>query len=122
MRRDRKWRASSVAEWKARLSRWQASGSTVSDFCLRERVSVPCFYLWRRRLGPFAADRHAPRGRPRRTSFLPVTLVAEPRAEASSTHWCELIAGTLICRVPHGVDDSALRRLMRLLREEGRSC
>jgi hypothetical protein len=38
-------------EWSERLRRFAISDLTVAAFCSRERVSVPTFYLWRRRLG-----------------------------------------------------------------------
>lgn len=36
--------------WSERLRRFDASGTTVKAFCERERVSVPSFYQWRRKL------------------------------------------------------------------------
>ena len=39
--------------WSERLRRYANSGLTVAAFCERERVSVPSFYYWRRKLlGP----------------------------------------------------------------------
>lgn len=39
-----------AAVWRERLRRFQGAGCTVAEFCRRERVSVPSFYQWRRRL------------------------------------------------------------------------
>lgn len=36
--------------WSERLRRYANSGLTVAAFCQRERVSVPSFYYWRRKL------------------------------------------------------------------------
>ena len=39
--------------WSERLRRYANSGLTIASFCERERVSVPSFYYWRRKLlGP----------------------------------------------------------------------
>ena len=56
MTRDR--RAEKVAEWQARLARFERSGTTITQFCLDERISTPSFFAWRRRLGrqPVGAD------------------------------------------------------------------
>jgi hypothetical protein len=37
-------------EWRQRLMRFEKSRHTVGEFCRREGVSPPSFYLWRRRL------------------------------------------------------------------------
>jgi transposase len=36
--------------WTERLDRYRQSGLTVTDFCAEEGVSVPSFYLWKRKL------------------------------------------------------------------------
>jgi hypothetical protein len=36
--------------WLDRLARFPSSGLTVAQFCALEAVSVPSFYLWKRRL------------------------------------------------------------------------
>jgi len=36
--------------WSGRMRRYTNSGLTVAAFCERERVSVPSFYYWRRKL------------------------------------------------------------------------
>ena len=35
---------------------------------------------------------------------------------------CELVVGSLVCRVPRGLDDESLRRWLRLCREEASRC
>ena len=37
------------SEWQQRLRRFEKSGLTVARFCVRERVSVPTFWYWRRK-------------------------------------------------------------------------
>ena len=39
--------------WRQRLARYAQSNLTVTQFCLRERISACSFYQWRKR---FAAD------------------------------------------------------------------
>lgn len=38
-------------EWRRRLLRFEKHPSTIKEFCRREGVSEPSFYLWRKRLG-----------------------------------------------------------------------
>ncbi len=48
-------RTSSVSRvqlWQQRLARFQASRNTIVEFCRQEGVSLPSFYLWRKRLSP----------------------------------------------------------------------
>lgn len=40
-----------VQQWSDRLSRFEESGQSVTQFCLAEGVSQPSFYQWRRKLG-----------------------------------------------------------------------
>jgi hypothetical protein len=35
---------------------------------------------------------------------------------------CELVVGSLVCRVPHALDDESLRQWLRLCREEASRC
>ena len=39
-----------VEEWRGRLSRYAQSKLTIGQFCLKERVSEPSFFMWRKRL------------------------------------------------------------------------
>jgi hypothetical protein len=53
-------RSSSVSRqqfWQQRLARFQASRQTVVEFCRKEGVSQPSFYLWRKRLSPPSVGR-----------------------------------------------------------------
>ena len=59
------------AEWGARFDRFSRSGVTVTRFCDGERVSVACFYRWRKVLGPVAEPRRGRRRNRRRGSALP---------------------------------------------------
>ena len=39
-----------VAKWRERMSRWQRSGLSITEFCQREQISQPSFFAWRKRL------------------------------------------------------------------------
>ena len=110
-----------VARWEERVARHRASGLSVAEFCRRERVHPVSFYGWRRRLaGRSKRGQRSPTSR----AFLPIQLVPDgstPTQEGSG-HACELVLGPLVCRVPRGLDDESLRRLLRLLREEASRC
>jgi len=43
--------STSAAQWRARLDRFAKDRHTVAAFCAAERVSVPAYYYWRKRLG-----------------------------------------------------------------------
>lgn len=106
-----------AARWRERLGRWRKSGQSIAEFCRGEGVSQPSFYLWRRRLTDEAPVTVGGTGR----AFLPVEIVGESPLAATG-HECELLVGGLVCRVPRGLNDDALRRLIRLLREEDARC
>lgn len=65
--------------WAERLRRYSQSGLTVAAFCDQERVSLPSFYQWRRKLdgspdgrvGTAERDRSAER---RSQAFVPVQI------------------------------------------------
>jgi hypothetical protein len=49
--------------WQQRLLRFERSGLSAAAFCAQERLSVPSFYAWRRRLrhqAPAATPRAGP--------------------------------------------------------------
>ena len=41
-----------IKEWTSRLERFAESQQTVGEFCRREGVSEPSFYLWKKKLPP----------------------------------------------------------------------
>jgi len=67
--------------WSERLRRYENSDLTVASFCERERVSVPSFYYWRRKLlGPGGTagggNGRTPRAvrAPQRRDFVPIAI------------------------------------------------
>ena len=60
-------------EWRRRLSRFQQSQLTVAAFCRQEGVSVPSFYLWRKRLALSRPTKHECSKPP--AGFRPVRLL-----------------------------------------------
>ena len=73
--------------WRDRVERQAVSGLSIRQFCARERISPPSFYVWRRRLKEAADSAMRPpvagRGRsePRKTrEFIPLRLVDAPTA------------------------------------------
>lgn len=84
--------------WRERLGRFTRSGQTVAAFCAAERVSVPTFYQWKRRLASEPAEGGRRQVAPvlvahRAGTFLPV------RIEAAAAVEIELPNGTRV-RVP----------------------
>ncbi len=46
------WRggAEKLVEWRRRLARFETWQQTVAEFCAAEQISVPAFYVWKKRL------------------------------------------------------------------------
>jgi hypothetical protein len=63
--------------WHAVLTQWQQSEQTISAFCKQRHLRKPTFCYWQRKLG---FGRRTTRQSPMAT-FVPMTLVAEPRVE-----------------------------------------
>lgn len=126
--------------WRERVARWRASGLSVAEFCLREGLSSPSFYIWRKRLqagqephGPRPASRQS---RARRTGnaprMLPVQVVDS--ASALSAGAVRLIGGSGALQIeitlPRGVmlrtgidvDESRLRGVLRAVVAETGGC
>ena len=67
--------------WSERLRRYANSGLTVAAFCERERVSVPSFYYWRRKLRGLGGTAGVTNGRvpkaaraPQKRDFVPIAI------------------------------------------------
>lgn len=92
-------------EWRQRFDRYRESGTTVENFCRRERVSVAMFYYWRRELGGVPQNRASAPGRC--GDFAPVRLVG------SANVTVELPGGTRL-EIPMA-DSDAFERALRSL-------
>jgi len=81
---------SKVTEWRQRMVRFRESGVSVTAFCRAERVSIPSFYHWQKKLaGSSVEARDADAG------FVPVRLVT------NSSIVVELPGGTRL-QIPAG--------------------
>lgn len=89
---DRKKRA----VWQTRLREFDRGNFTVVEFCRQAGVSVPSFYLWRRKLKPAVA-----------ASFLPVEITSGGQVEV-------LLPGGVRVLVPSH-DQQALRTVISTL-------
>ena len=69
--------------WRALLGEWQESGRTIYAFCKHRDLQKTTFYYWQRKLGFARTDSPSPLTPPPSTptTFVPLTLVAEPMAE-----------------------------------------
>jgi hypothetical protein len=59
------------SEWLDRLRRFRRSNLSVTEFCRREKVSVPSYYHWRRKLAKATSEGGARR---EPVTFIPVHL------------------------------------------------
>jgi hypothetical protein len=60
------------AEWRKRVRRFTRSKLSVSEFCRQNKVSVPSFYYWRRKLADTEPD--ASQREVERAAFIPVQV------------------------------------------------
>jgi len=113
------------AEWRARFARWLQSGLSIRSFCLRENVSEPSFYQWRKRLrASETTERQVPgrdAGASRSATFLPIELIGGGAAADPTCIEIRLLSGVTV-RVPEGVTESRLHALVRLLRGDDARC
>jgi hypothetical protein len=106
-------------EWRRRLLRFEKHPSTIKEFCRREGVSEPSFYLWRKRLGLKDAQKPVPDEPP--AGFRPVRLLTP---ESLVAH----LPGGMRMVVPMSEPDGlravvdALARVDAELRVETRPC
>lgn len=63
--------------WQDVLTQWHQSQQTISAFCKQRHLSQPAFGYWQRKLG-FGRQM---KPRSPATTFVPMTLVADPRVE-----------------------------------------
>jgi hypothetical protein len=61
------------SEWLDRLRRFSRSNLSVTEFCRREKVSVPSYYQWRRKLADATSEVNA---RPQPATFIPVQVAS----------------------------------------------
>lgn len=87
-------RTRKLEQWRSRMQRFRASGLSVTRFCEQEQVSMPSFYLWRKRLADGAGSSSPP-------TFVPVRVTHSTAVEI------HLPSGARVC-VPSG-DRDALR-------------
>jgi hypothetical protein len=95
--------------WRARLSRWKASGLKVAAFCEREGVTPTAFAHWRKEIA--ARDTRAANTSP---AFIPVHVTCGPAPLEVA------LPGGHVVRVPPGFDPAHLRAVVAAL--EGPAC
>lgn len=77
--------------WGERLERFKHSDQTVAQFCAAEGISVPSFYLWRRKLDPSPEIR-----RQAHAKFIPVQLPPAPVSDPETVLSVELPGGVSV--------------------------
>jgi hypothetical protein len=121
-------------EWQSRLTRWRKSGLSIRQFCIQEGVSQPSFFQWRKRLAglsenaalpvntkhpatsPQQLESAIPDSVAQIARFLPVEIVGGNHAVSQPLE-IGLPSGVVL-RVPAGVDETLLRSVLRILRDE----
>jgi hypothetical protein len=67
--------------WSEHLRRFSRSRLTVTEFCEAEGVSVPSFYLWRKKISSRGQQGRAQPKQPARQSFVPLQIGATAQVE-----------------------------------------
>jgi hypothetical protein len=128
-------------QWRQRIERQRQSGLSIAEFCRRENVSPPSFYVWRRKMRPATSTRRALGAatrsqrlqtkraigtappRPRRgtanpTLLRPTEFLQLPVTATQPSPWIELaLAEGTILRLPQQ-NLAALIAALRVLRGE----
>lgn len=68
------------SEWLDRLSRFRRSNLSVSEFCRREKVSVPSYYHWRRKLADATSEADAVE---QPATFIPVHVASSAEVQVT---------------------------------------
>jgi transposase-like protein len=109
-----RWKETRALGWKERLAAQQRSGLSIAEFCRREGIAPPSFYVWRKRLSlggenraaeeksrraraggqRSQAEAEARRARASSGLLVPVRLAPEP--EAASGVRIELPGGAVL--------------------------
>lgn len=118
--------ASKERFWRRALARHQVSGLNIRDFCLREHLSEPSYYHWRRELAgrdrrkltPRKASRKAPRAAP--SAFVPVRVIADQEKARLGGSIEIVLAGGRIVRVGPGFERQTLAAVIQVL--EAKPC
>ena len=100
--------------WRGLIEEQARSGQSVRAFCRSRGRPEPSFYAWRREL--------ALRGRERSQSaagsdlFAPVRVVVEPPARSPGSG-VEIALGNAVVRVAGDFDETALARVLAVVRQ-----
>ncbi len=101
-------------DWRARLARFEASGLTVAEFSLRERVDARQLRWWKWRLAQEAVSSTA-RAVGAIPSFAPVVIEAATVTSSGSSPIEIVLPGGGSVRVGAGFDTETLRRVLAVM-------
>lgn len=107
--RRRPW----TAAQKARIvAESHADGASVCEVAHRHALAPQLLYAWRRK----AARADKGKGRRRGIAFAPVVVSAASQYDMRATSAIEVVIGTVMVRIPMGVDPSTLQVVLRAVR------
>lgn len=102
--------------WRGVLQQQAESGLNIAEFCRQQSVSAPGFYAWRRKLKDRDAAKSPKNGRATQVAsrqLLPVRI----ESTGSPVPLRILLPQGVSIETPGTIDDGALTRLLRVLRE-----
>lgn len=80
------------SEWLDRLRRFRRSKLSVTEFCRREKVSVPSYYHWRRKLADATSEAGARR---QPATFIPVQVASSADLQVTFPNGARLMLPAL---------------------------
>ncbi len=83
-------RARKRSEWLDRMHRFNRSNASVTEFCRREKVSVPSYYQWRRKLADATSEAGAGR---QPATFIPVQVTGSADLQVTFPNGARLTLG-----------------------------
>jgi hypothetical protein len=99
--------------WQMVIETWESSGLSVRQFCKKESLSEPSFYLWRKKLAGDDSERNN-QDRAESSAFIEVAM---PQNTPAAIELLLTSGNTL--RIPAGADSTTLSTVLSVVRAVG---
>jgi len=99
--------------WQMAIETWRTSGMSVRQFCTKEGLSEPSFYLWRKKLAGDDSERDN-QDKAESSTFIEVAM---PQNNSAVIELLLTSGNTL--RIPAGADSTTLSTVLSVVRAVG---
>ena len=99
--------------WQMAIETWRVSGLSIRQFCIKEGLSEPSFYSWRKKLAGDDSEQEDQR-KPEPSAFIEVAMPQN----ASAVIELLLTSGNTL-RIPAGADSATLSTVLSVVRAAG---